>query len=140
MAATSSDPGRSSRGEDGWAAGATVFAGVLLLVGGVLGILQGASALAKDKVYIATASYLYQFDLTGWGWVQIVLGAVAVVVGGGLLADQGWARWTGVVIAALSLVGQFLWLPYFPLWAIVVMGVDIFIIWGLTRPTPLRDY
>jgi hypothetical protein len=141
MAATSSDAGSGpSRHGGGWAVGAVVFAGILLLVNGTLGVLQGASAVAKDKVYLSTGRYLYQFDLTGWGWVQIALGAAAIIVGVGLLADQRWARWAGVVIAALSLVGQFLWLPYYPLWAIVVMGIDLFIIWGLTRPTLVRDY
>ncbi|SEM34431.1 DUF7144 family membrane protein [Streptacidiphilus jiangxiensis] len=141
MATTSSNAGSApSRRGGGWAAGATVFAGVLLLINGTLGILQGASAVSKDKIYIATARYVYQFDLTGWGWVQIALGAVAVVVGVGLLADQTWARWAGIVIAALSLVGQFLWLPYYPFWAIVVMAIDVFIIWGLTRPSMVRDH
>ncbi|RAG85667.1 hypothetical protein DN069_10485 [Streptacidiphilus pinicola] len=113
---------------------------MLLLINGTLGILQGASAVSKDKIYIATARYVYQFDLTGWGWVQIALGAVAIVVGVGLLADQTWARWAGIVVAALSLVGQFLWLPYYPFWAIVVMAIDLFVIWGLTRPSMVRDH
>ncbi|WP_133259882.1 DUF7144 family membrane protein [Streptacidiphilus pinicola] len=141
MATTSSNEGSApSRRGGGWAAGAAVFAGVLLLINGTLGILQGASAVSKDKIYIATARYVYQFDLTGWGWVQIALGAVAIVVGVGLLADQTWARWAGIVVAALSLVGQFLWLPYYPFWAIVVMAIDLFVIWGLTRPSMVRDH
>ncbi|WP_042364312.1 DUF7144 family membrane protein [Streptacidiphilus neutrinimicus] len=141
MAATSSDAGSRPSGRGGGApAVAAVFAGILLLLNGILGVLQGASAVSKDKVYLATARYLYQFDLTGWGWVQIGLGIVAVLVGAGLLAHQAWARWAGVVIAALSLVGQFLWLPYYPFWAVVVMAIDIFIIWGLTRPTAYRDF
>jgi hypothetical protein len=117
-----------------------VFAAALLLINGVLGILQGASAVAKDKVYLVTARYVYQWDLTGWGWIQIVLGAIALVVGVALLADQSWARWAGVVICALSLVSQFLWLPYYPVWAIVVMAIDIFIIWGLTSHVRVRDF
>jgi hypothetical protein len=142
MASTTSDPGvsgGSSGSGGGWAAGAVVFAAVLLLISGTLGILQGASAVAKDKVYVATPKYVYQFDLTGWGWVHIALGAIAVVVGVGLLADQTWARWSGVAIASLSLIAQFLWLPYSPWWAIVMMAIDIFVIWGLTSHRRVRE-
>ena len=140
MATTSSSAGPAPSGGSHWAAGAVVFAAALLLINGVLGILQGASAVAKDKVYLVTARYVYQWDLTGWGWIQIVLGAIALVVGVALLADQSWARWAGVVICALSLVSQFLWLPYYPVWAIVVMAIDIFIIWGLTSHVRVRDF
>jgi hypothetical protein len=104
----------------------------MLLINGTLGILQGATAVAKDKVYVTTPRYAYQFDLTSWGWIHIVLGALAIVVGAGLLADKVWARWAGVVIAALSLVFSFMWLPYYPVWAVVIIAIDGFIIWGLS--------
>ena len=82
MATTSSNAGPSaSRHGDGWATGAVVFAGGILLINGTLAILQGISAVAKDKVYVAAPRYIYQFDLTGWGWVHIVLGILAIGVG-----------------------------------------------------------
>ncbi|WP_042383556.1 DUF7144 family membrane protein [Streptacidiphilus melanogenes] len=122
------------------AAGAVVFAAVLLLVGGVLGVLEGASAVSKDKVYVATPHYVYQFNLTGWGWVHIVLGILAILAGVGLLADRTWARWAGIGIAGLSLIAQFLWLPYYPFWSIVMIAVDVFVIWGLTSHRRVSDF
>ncbi|WP_042421425.1 DUF7144 family membrane protein [Streptacidiphilus anmyonensis] len=139
MSTSTPTPGAGD-GEGRWAVGAVVFAAVLLLVNGVLGILQGASAVSKDKVFVSTPHYLYKFDLTGWGWIHVVLGIIAILVGLGLLADQGWARWTGVAIACLSLIAQFLWLPYYPFWSVVMMGIDVFIIWGLTSHRRVRDF
>ncbi|WP_328478248.1 hypothetical protein OHS71_07980 [Streptomyces sp. NBC_00377] len=108
-----------------------VFAGVLMLCSGVLAVLQGIAALAEDDVYARVGSYVYELDLTGWGWIHLVLGVLAASTGAALLRRVTWARFTGVFLAALSLVAQFLFLPYEPLWSIAVMGIDVFVIWSL---------
>ncbi|MER5195094.1 DUF7144 family membrane protein [Streptomyces sp. NPDC002755] len=108
-----------------------VFAGVLLLCSGVLAVLQGIAAIAEDDIYARVGSYAYELDLTGWGWIHLVLGVVAAATGAALLKGMTWARFTGIFLAALSLVTQFLFLPYQPLWSIVVMAIDVFVIWSL---------
>ncbi|WP_406005946.1 hypothetical protein OG440_06980 [Streptomyces sp. NBC_00637] len=112
-------------------AGGVVFAGVLLLCSGVLAVLQGIAAIAEDDVYARVGSYSYELDLTGWGWIHLVLGVVAAATGAALLRGMAWARFAGIFLAALSLVAQFLFLPYEPLWSIVVMAIDVFVIWAL---------
>ncbi|WP_329415094.1 hypothetical protein OG802_28805 [Streptomyces sp. NBC_00704] len=120
-----------------------VFAGVLLLCGGVLAVLQGVAALADDDVYARVGSSVYDLGLTGWGWVHIVLGALAAVTGAALLKGVSGARRPGVLLAALSLVAQFLFLPHAPLRSVTLMAIDVFVIhsltiWssGATRPRP----
>ncbi|MFC1403504.1 MULTISPECIES: hypothetical protein [Streptacidiphilus] len=113
------------------AAGAAVFAAVLMLCNGTISILQGITGIAKDDLFVATPRYVYRFDLTTWGWLHLALGVLLVAVGAGVLAGQGWARWSGVFLAAVSLVLQFMFLPYYPLWSLAVIAVDVFIIWGL---------
>ncbi|MFD5557441.1 hypothetical protein ACFWIA_26815 [Streptomyces sp. NPDC127068] len=120
----------------GWVAGGVLFAGVLLLCNGVLAILQGISAIAEDDVYERVGSYVYDINLTGWGWVLLVLGVIAAVTGWGLLSNANWARLVGIVLASLSLVAQFLFLPYYPIWAVVVIAIDVFIIWALLSDRP----
>jgi hypothetical protein len=122
-----------------WAAGGTVFAGVVLLVDGLLDILKGISAVSSDRIYARVDNYLYRFDLTGWGWVLVALGAIAVLTGLGLLMDALWARVLGVFMASLSLVANFLWLPYLPLWALISIGLDAWVIWALTAHRPQRS-
>ncbi|MCX5371902.1 MULTISPECIES: hypothetical protein [unclassified Streptomyces] len=128
----STPPGGPSRSaaHDGLAGG-VVFAGVLLLCSGVLAVLQGIAAIAEDDIYARVGSYAYELDLTGWGWIHLVLGVVAAATGAALLKGVTWARFAGIFLAALSLVTQFLFLPYEPLWSIVVMGIDVFVIWSL---------
>jgi hypothetical protein len=119
--------------------GGVTFAGVLLLCGGVLAVLQGIAAVAEDDVYARVGTYVYELDLTGWGWVHVVVGALAAVTGGGLLRGAAWARFAGIVLASLSLVAQFLFLPYAPVWAVVMMAIDVFVIWALASRLERAD-
>ncbi|SEQ10734.1 hypothetical protein SAMN04487983_100382 [Streptomyces sp. yr375] len=116
--------------------GAVAFAGVLMLCGGVLAVLQGVAAVAEDDVYARVGSYVYELSLTGWGWIHLVLGALAATTGAALLKGLTWARHPGIFLAALSLVAQFLFLPYEPLWSITVMAIDVFVIWSLAASGP----
>ncbi|WP_328301248.1 hypothetical protein OG389_28290 [Streptomyces sp. NBC_00435] len=118
-------------GQNPWAASGAVFAGVLMLVEGVLGILKGIVGIANDDVYARLGEYTFKFDVTAWGWIHLVLGIVLAVVGAGILKGAPWARVTGVVIVALDIILNFLWLPYTPLWGLISIALGIFIIWAL---------
>ncbi|MFI6445931.1 hypothetical protein [Kitasatospora sp. NPDC050543] len=102
-----------------------------MIVGGALAIFEGISAIAKDDLFVRTANYAFRFSLTGWGWVHLILGIVVVLAGFALFTGAVWARAVGVVLAGLSLIANFLWLPYYPFWAVVLIAVNIFIIWAL---------
>ncbi|MDQ1047157.1 hypothetical protein [Streptomyces sp. V4I2] len=139
-------PGRADYGyapmppETGWATGGAVFAGVLLLMNGVLAIFQGISALAEDDVWANIGDYVYKINLTGWGVILLVLGAVAVLAGAGILKGATWARMTGIFLASLNMIAQFLFLPYAPVWSLIMVGVNFFVIWALAvyRPAGTR--
>ncbi|MFJ4768912.1 hypothetical protein ACIP88_07345 [Streptomyces uncialis] len=122
---------RPDHRRDSWVTGGTVFAGVLMMVSGVLSVLNGIAALAKDDVYARVGDYVFEFNLTTWGWIHIVLGALVAIVGYGILKGADWARAVGVGLAALSVVLNFIWLPYLPLWALVSIAIGIFVIWAL---------
>ncbi|MGW0965527.1 DUF7144 family membrane protein [Streptomyces sp. NPDC002516] len=123
-------------GSSGWAAGGVTFAGVLMLVNGGLNILQGISAIAKDDVYARVNDYVYRINLTGWGWILLILGAIAAVTGWGILKDAKWARVTGIVLASLSMLFQFMFLPYAPIWSVILLAIDVFVIWALATYRP----
>ncbi|WP_405616588.1 hypothetical protein [Streptomyces sp. NBC_00076] len=131
--------GAPTSAEAGRAAGGVVFAGVLMLVNGILAIFQGISALAKDDVWANLGDYVYKINLTGWGVILIVLGGLAVLTGGGILSGAAWARMTGIFLASLSMIAQFLFLPYQPVWSIVMIAVDVFVIWALAVYRPTRE-
>jgi hypothetical protein len=120
----------------GWAQGGTVFAGVLMLVNGILAVLQGISAIATDDVYARINAYVYKINLTGWGAILIVLGAIAVITGVGILKGYEWARVLGIGLASLSVIFQFMFLPYAPIWSLVMIAIDFFVIWALATYRP----
>ncbi|RFC78507.1 hypothetical protein DXZ75_08620 [Streptomyces sp. AcE210] len=106
-----------------------------MLVSGPLSILLGASGIAGDTVF-AASRYAYRFDLTAWGWLHLLLGVALVVAGLGVVAGQSWGRGAGIAVAALSLITQFMFIPYYPAWSITVMALDLLIVWSLTRFSP----
>ncbi|MGW2704007.1 DUF7144 family membrane protein [Streptomyces sp. NPDC001340] len=114
-----------------WAFGLTAFAGVMLLLAGLLGVFRGIMAIAHDNVFVTTPNYVFKFDLTSWGWIHLVLGALAVVVSFGLVRPTLWARVAGVGIAGLVIIANFLSLPYYPVWSVVMIAMSGFIIWAL---------
>ncbi|MFF0225728.1 hypothetical protein [Streptomyces sp. NPDC004629] len=124
-------PGQATRLAGARVTGGEVFAGVLLLCGGVLAVLQGIAAVAANDVYARIGGYIYEISLTGWGIIHIVLGAFAAVTGLCLLRDMAWARYAGLFLASLVLIAQFLFLPYAPLWSVVIMAIALFVIWAL---------
>ncbi|WP_035804851.1 DUF7144 family membrane protein [Kitasatospora mediocidica] len=113
------------------AGGTVAFAAVMLLIGGALAIFRGIMGIAEDDVFVRTPNYVFKFDLTSWGWIHLVLGALAIVVAAGLFRLAVWARAVGVAVAALLIVANFLSIPYHPLWSVSVMAVCAVVIWGL---------
>lgn len=114
-----------------WASGISFFAGALLIVGGGFESLQAVAAIVKDEYLVVAPNYIYTFDLTAWGWLHLLIGLAMAAIGICLLLGQGWALIAGIVVAAISALINFTWLPYSPLWAILVIAVDVLIIWAL---------
>jgi hypothetical protein len=122
-----------------WASGGTLFAGVLMLVIGIMDVLQGIAAIAEDDVYTRVGDYVFKFDLTSWGWIHLVLGILVAAAGAGILKGSEWGRVGGITLASLNVIAQFLFLPYHPWWALFSMAVSIFVIWALaTDDTSFR--
>ena len=121
----------------GFATGWMVFAAVLMIFGGFMAIFQGIAAIAKDDVFVATRNYMFQWNLTGWGWIHLILGIILVAAGFALFSGAVWARVLGVAVAGLAMIANFMWLPHYPFWALTLIAVDLFIIWALcVAPRP----
>lgn len=121
-----------------WAAGGTTFAGVLMIVTGVFGIIEGIVAIAKDEVYTHIGNYVFKFDLTTWGWIHLIVGILVVGAGAAILKDLEAGRIAGIVLTCLYVIAHFMWLPYQPFWSIIAIGIGVFIIWALCTYTPRR--
>ncbi len=123
----------------GIAAGTSIGAAILLITVGVLSILEGISAVANDKLFVTGIDYVYEFDTTTWGWIHIVLGILLVIAALGLMTGTAWGRVAAITLAALSILANFLWLPYYPAWSILVIALNIVVIWAVATWQPGRD-
>ncbi len=132
MSKTLSGGGHNSESTKGILAfGITRFAGVVLILVSIFQILQGIAAVAKDKVFARTPNYSFEFDLTTWGWVHLILGLVGLATGIGILMAKTWGRVLGILIAGLSTVSSFMFVPYDPFWSLTVIALDVVVIWAL---------
>ncbi|WP_328341614.1 hypothetical protein OG873_23145 [Streptomyces violaceus] len=113
------------------AGGLTLFAAVLLFIAGILDLFRGIMAIAEDDVYVSTPNYIFKFDLTSWGWIQLALGVIAMAVSAGLFSRSTWARVVGVGIAGLLIIANFLSIPYYPVWSLTLIALYAFVIWAL---------
>ena len=125
--------------KDGVAQGTARGGAVLLITVGVLELLQGLSAIAKDEVLVTGIDYTYQFDLSAWGWTHLVLGVIVTAVGIALFTGAGWARTAALVTCAVSILVNFLWLPYYPMWAITIIALNAVVIWAVSTWHPDKD-
>ena len=129
MTANRGDQSRSTR--QVLAGSATFAAAALLLTSGILTVLMGVSAVVNNQLLVVGPDYAYKFNLTGWGWIHIVVGILLVATSFGLFWGTTWARATTIAIACLAIVVMFLLLPYYPVWSIVLIALDVLIIWAV---------
>jgi len=116
----------------GWAVGLTVFASVLMLMVGFFHIIQGLAAVLDDTFYVVKPNYAFGLDVTTWGWAQMIGGLIVMLAGGFLLTGNILSRILVIAIAVLSAVGSFASIPYYPVWSILLIGLNIAVIWAVT--------
>jgi hypothetical protein len=119
---------RPSAAAVGWA----LFAAIMLMIAGMFQIIAGIVALLEDDFYVVTEKWVFEADVTTWGWIHLIAGALLILVGVGILSGNIVARTIGVIVAGLSAIANFAFIPYYPLWSILVIAVDVAIIWALT--------
>jgi len=115
---------------DGW--GLVVFAGVMMILLGCFHAVAGLTAILKDKFFVFTpGNYLISADVTTWGWIHLIAGVVVALAGVFVFSGAVWARAVGILLAVLSAIANFLFLPYYPFWSLLMIALDIFVIWAL---------
>jgi|ERR671911_1075821 hypothetical protein len=110
------------------------FASMLLLLVGVIDFFQGLVAVFEDEYFVVTEAGFLALDLTQWGWAMMLWGVLLALVGIGLAAAQGWARWTAIVVVSLNVLAQlgFHGNSQYPIWALTVLALSIVILYALT--------
>jgi hypothetical protein len=107
------------------------FAGVMMLIIGCLDVIWGLAAIFNDEIVVVGGHGALIFDITAWGWIQLILGVLVALTGLGLLTGNTAARWAGVFLIGLNSVLQVVWFPAAPLWAFLIIILDIVLIYQL---------
>jgi hypothetical protein len=105
---------------------------------GIFQAIAGLVAIIDDQFYVVTRNYTFDLDTTAWGWVHLIIGILVAAVGWSLFARRPWAGVAAITIAMLSAVANFFFIPYYPFWAILMIALDVWVIWALTRPGAIR--
>jgi hypothetical protein len=108
-----------------------VVAGMLLILNGLLGFAAGIAVIRNPGFFAFDSRYLLHWTARGWGWTELAIGIVVFAAGACVLLGMLWARVVGIVVATLAAIASFMFLPYYPLWAIILIAINVFIIWAL---------
>ena len=120
------------------AMGFTIFAAVVMMISGAFNFFQGLAGIIHGSFVVVVNNYAYSMSTTAWGWFHLILGCVVFVAGAALFADKTWARVVGVALAGISMVVNFLYVPYQPVWSIIMIALDAAVIWALLTPRHRR--
>src|SRR5215218_2044032 len=100
----------------------------MLIMSGIWQIFLGIAAIVGSELFVVVEGYIYSFDTTVWGWIHILIGAVFVVVGFFLFRGSTWAVWAAIGVAIVNGLLNFLWLPIYPIWALVLIAIDVAVV------------
>jgi hypothetical protein len=121
-----------ARSRSGSAVGFTYFAALVMLMVGTFHAIIGFAGILENEFFVVTRNYVFEFDATAWGWIHLLAGLVVIFAGVGLFSGAVWARTVGVTMAVISAIANFGFIPYYPVWSIVIIALDVAVIWALT--------
>jgi hypothetical protein len=117
-----------------------VLGGFLMIISGAINFFWGLAAIIHRSFFTSTTNYAYHWSVRGWGVLTLVAGCVIFAVGVCVLLGMMWARIAGIVLVSLAAIANFLAIPFYPVWSIVLIAVDIFVIWALASSDRAGDY
>lgn len=118
-----------------WAQGWVAFAAVIMIIVGIFHAMSGFVALVNDdEFYVAAQEWLFDFNNSVWGWIHLIVGVIVALTGFGLFTGNSKARTAALIIVVTSAVLNFAWLPYYPVWSVLMIALAVTVIWALTTP------
>lgn len=115
-----------------------MFSAIVLFIAGAFAVIDGLVAVYKSTFFTQNAVYVFS-DLRTWGWIVFGLGVAGIASGLAVFTGREWARWLGIGVAGLGAVGQLLCAQAYPLWSLMIMGLNVLVIYGLAAYGG-RDY
>jgi hypothetical protein len=117
----------TTRFRSGW----VTFAGVIAAIVAIWNILSGIAAIAEDDQTETLNEVLFGVNITAWGWFWLIIGVVQLVTAYLIFARHPMGQILGVLWAAVSASLAVFMIFVAPIWALVVLAIDVTIIWAL---------
>jgi len=111
----------------------------MMIVNGIFQIFQGLAAVVSDEFFVALPNYVLSLDVSTWGWIHLVFGVVVAIAGFYLFSGSRAAGVLAIVVAGLSAITNFAFIPYYPIWSLLIITLDVFVIWAIARSSILED-
>jgi hypothetical protein len=118
--------------EDTLISGWWVFAGVLLLIAGVLNIVYGIAAIGDSKFFTEHGTFIVS-GLHTWGWVSLIIGVLELIAAFSLFSGGEFGRWFGILVGSLNAIGALLSIPAYPFWSLAIFALSIIIVYKLAE-------
>ncbi|TDE03135.1 hypothetical protein E1269_20965 [Jiangella asiatica] len=110
-----------------------MFAGTMMIMIGAFQALEGLVAILDDDFYVSVSDYAFDLDSTAWGWAHLIIGVLVAVAGFFLFAGSPVAAGVAVALAGLSAIANFLFVPYYPFWSLLIVAINVFVMWAIVR-------
>jgi hypothetical protein len=118
----------------GWAVGGMMFAATMMTLVGIFQAITGLAAIIDDQFFVVTRNYAFDVDTTAYGWIHLVIGLAVAGAGFALFGGRKSAAVFAIVLAGVSAIANFFFIPYYPFWSVLIIAIDVWVIWSLTRP------
>jgi hypothetical protein len=122
----------------GWAVGGLLFAATIMLMIGTFQVIVGLAAVINDDFFVVTRNYTFDLDTTAWGWIHLIIGVLVAGAGLSLFGRGTYGAVAAVVLCTLSTITNFFFIPYYPFWSILLIALNVWVIWAVTRPGVIR--
>lgn len=130
----------ADREYDGRGVVGVTFAAFMLVLIGIFEALDGLAAIIKDQFVVPAPNYWITLDVSAWGWIHLILGVVLIFAAFALFRGTTWSRIVGILAAIVTAVANFAYIPYYPIWSIIVIALCVWVIWSLAAyGAALRD-
>ena len=110
-----------------------LFAGIMLMIVGVLNVFDGLVAITQANYIRRNTGGVLPLtnNVKNWGWVELIVGVIVVLAAFGVLSGATWARIVGIIVASLNLMFQFAYIGHNEFWGFTMIVIDILVIYGL---------
>ena len=107
-----------------------VFAGILILIVGVMNVIYGIAAIDNSSFYVQDAKFVLS-DLNTLGWVVLVVGVIQLFAAIGIWRGGQVGRWIGIVSACANAILQLVFIAAYPFLSLALFTLNLLVIYGL---------